>query len=148
MDSNFGINLDEIQTNEDVKALSTILENLMQFSENLDHLYSDATKELAKKVRRKPNLQMTPNVVILSVPPIHTWTELQTISLNVKQLADRLQQLKEEQTQEQQNAKETFANLSAERDILMNKLEALRKHQPKKSQTDELLRRIAARKYI
>ena len=44
--------------------------------------------------------------------------------------------------------KQTFADLTAERDILMSKLEALRKHQPKKSQTDELLRRIANRKYI
>ena len=148
MSSNFDFDLSDIQTNDDVKALSTILENMMEFSESLDQLYSDATKELAKRVKPKPKLELTPLTTILSVPPIHTWTELQTISLNVKRLANRLQQLKVEQVKEQQSAKETFANLTAERDILMDKLEALRKHQPKKSQTDELLRRIAARRYI
>ena len=148
MSSNFDFDLSNIQTNEDVNALSEILEKMLEFSENLDHLYEDATKQLAKRIRPKPKLELTPNTVLLSVPPLHTWNELQTISLNVKKFADRLQMLKAEQIQEQQNAKETFANLTAERDILLNELETLRKHQPKKSQTDELLRKIAAHKYI
>ena len=148
MSIDFDIDLTNVQTTEDVKALSEILEKMMEFSENLDHLYEDATKQLAKRIKSKPKLELTPNLVLLSVPPLHTWNELQTISLNVKKFADRLQILKAEQAQEQQNAKETFASLTAERDILLNELEALRKHQPKKSQTDELLRKIAARKYI
>ncbi|EAX94340.1 hypothetical protein TVAG_441590 [Trichomonas vaginalis G3] len=136
----------EVPPDADVEALTQILKGMMSFSENLDSLYADATRELAKKAKARPKLELTPNNVILSVPPSYTWNELQTISMNVKKLSSRLHQMKIEQEEAQVVAKQTFADLTAERDMLLEKLESLRKMQPKRKTADELLRKIAAKR--
>lgn len=136
----------DIPADADVEALTRILKGMMDFSENLDSLYADATRELAKKTKPQPKLDFTENVVIISEPPSYTWDELQTISLNVRKLSARLQQMKEEQRESQRVAKQTFADLTAERDMLLEKLENLRKIQPKRTSTDQLLRKIAAKR--
>ena len=147
--------INERISNADVEALTKILNEIVSFSSNLDDLYSEASLELTKRYinnsgsnsKTSRKLSFTGAKVLFSVPPSHTWSELQEISDNVHKLTTRLTQMRAEQRKSEEESKLTFNRLQNERDSLLLQLESIRSIRPKKTQTDELLRRIASNQY-
>lgn len=120
----------------DVEVLTKILDGMMKLSSELDIQYTEISRKLIEQVKLRKKLSFTSNRVLISVPPVYSWDKLQELSLNIKRLSGRLQQMKVEQQNSRNESKKAFDELQAERKTLLREIEKLQMRLPKRIPAD------------